>query len=171
MFKVRQLGITNNVHDWIENWFSNRKQRVVINGTASNWAPVTSGVPQGFVLRPVLFIIYINDIDIGLNILIAKFADDMKIGNSEISDRDSQSIQDDLNNISALSARWEMPFNVNKCHILQVGTRNLKYDYEMSGEKLESVHCAKDLGVTIKSNLKFFQQCKEAAGKANRLTE
>ncbi len=62
-----------------------------------------------------------------------------------------------------------MPFNVKKYHILQVGTRNLKYDYEMTGEKLESVQCVKYLGVTITSNLKFSQQCKEAAGKANRM--
>ncbi len=60
-----------------------------------------------------------------------------------------------------------MPFNVKKCHILQVGIRNIKYDYEVNGEKLESVHCVKDLGVTIVSNLKFSQQCKEAAGKPN----
>ncbi len=62
-----------------------------------------------------------------------------------------------------------MPFNIKKCHILQVGTRNLKYDYEMSGKKLESVHCVKDLGVTITLNLKFSRQCKEAVGKANRM--
>ncbi len=64
-----------------------------------------------------------------------------------------------------------MPFNVKKCHILQVGTRNLKYDYVLSGEKHESVHCVKDLGVTITSDLNFSQQCtsKEAAGKANRM--
>ncbi len=74
-----------------------------------------------------------------------------------------------MNKISAWSAKWEMPFNVKKCHILQVETRNLKYDYEMSGEKLESVYCVKDLGVTITSNLKFSQQCKVAAGKANRI--
>ncbi len=74
-----------------------------------------------------------------------------------------------MNEISAWSARWKMPFNIKKCHILQVGTRNLKYDYEMSGEKLESIHCVKDLGVTITLNLKFIQQCKEAAGKANRM--
>ncbi len=117
----------------------------------------------------MLFIIYINDIDVGLNSFIGKFADDTKIENSVISDRDSQSLQDDLNKISAWSARWEMPFNVKKCHILQVGTRNLKYDYEMSGEQLESVHSVKDLGVTIMSNLKFSQQCKEAAGKVNRM--
>ncbi len=95
--------------------------------------------------------------------LTAKFADDTKIGNSIISDRDRQSLQDDLNKISAWSARWEMPFNVKKCHILQVGIRNPKYGYEMS------LHCVKDLGDTITSNLTFSQQCKDAAGKPNRM--
>ncbi len=100
----------------------------------------------------------------------AKFADDTKIRNSVISDRDRQSLQDDFSKISAWSARWEIPFNAKKCHILQVGTRNLKYDHEMSNEKLESVQCVKDpAGVTIASNLKFSRQCKDAAGKANRM--
>ncbi len=61
MFKVNQLGIAGNVHNWIENWLSNRKQRVVINGTTSDWVPVINGVLQGSVLRPVLFVIYVND--------------------------------------------------------------------------------------------------------------
>ncbi len=102
-------------------------------------------------------------------ITLAKFADDTKIRNSVISDRDRQSFQDDLSKISAWSARWEMPFNLKKCHILQVGRRNLKYDNEMSDEKLECVQCVKDLGVTIASNLKFSQQCKDDTGKANRM--
>ncbi len=62
-----------------------------------------------------------------------------------------------------------MPFNVNKCHILQVRTRNQKYEYEINGVKLERVQCIKDLGVTIASNLKFSLHCKEAACKANRM--
>ncbi len=74
-----------------------------------------------------------------------------------------------MSKISTWPARWEMPFKFKKCHILQVGTRNLKYDYEMSGEKLESVQCAKDLGVTIASNFKSSQKCKDAVGKANRM--
>ncbi len=101
--------------------------------------PVTRGVPHGSVLGPVLFITHLNNIIIGLNNFTAKFTDDTKIGNSVISDRDRQSLQEDLHKISARSDRWEMPLHVNKCHVLQVGTRNLKYEYEMSGVKAYSV--------------------------------
>ncbi len=117
MFKVKQLGIDGTVCNRIETWLSNRKQRVVINGTASDWAPVSSGVPLGSVLGPVLFIIYINDIDVGLSNFISKYADDTKIGNSIITDHDRMSLQEDLRKISEWSQRWEMPFNVNKCQI------------------------------------------------------
>ncbi len=144
MFNVKQLGFVGNVHNWIENWLNNRKQRVVINSSTSDRAPVTSGVPQGSVLGPVLLVIYINDIDLGLNSFMAKFADDTKIGNSVISDCDRQSLQEDLRKVFEWSDRWEIPFNVNKCYILQVGTRNKKYEYEMGGVKLGSVHRVKD---------------------------
>ncbi len=144
---------------------------MVISGSTLDWAPVTSGIQQGSVLEPVLLLIYsyINDIDIQLNNFIAKFVDDTKIGNSVISDRDWQSLQEDLRKISAWSDRWKMPFKVNKCHILQVGTINEKYEYEVRTVKLENVQCVKDLGVTITSNLKFSQHCKEVACKANRM--
>ncbi len=164
---AKQLGIDGNVHNWIENWLSNRKQRLVINGTASDWVPLTSGVPQGS--GPVLFMIYINDIDVGLNNFISKFADDAKIGNSIITDHDRMSLLEDPRKISEWSQRWGMPFNVNKCHVLQGRTRNQKFDYEMNDTKIKSVQCVKDLGVTIASSLKFSQQCKDAAGKANRM--
>ncbi len=71
--------------------------------------------------------------------------------------------------ISEWSQKWEMPFNVNKCHILQVGTRDKKNEHEINDTKLEGVQCVKGLGVTVASSLKFSQQCKDAAGKANRM--
>ena len=169
LYKLKQIGIDGQVNQWIANWLSNRQQRVVIDGFNSEWTPVTSGVPQGSVLGPVLFIIYINDLDVGLNNRISKFADDTKIGNSVLTDEDRQSLQEDLHKISVWSDRWEMPFNVDKCQVLQVGTRNKKFDYEMRGIKLKSVQCVKDLGVKIASNLKFSQQCVDATNKANRM--
>ncbi len=101
----------------------------------------------------------------------AKFADDAKIGNSVISDREWVNLQKDLRKISASYARWEMPFNVKKCHILQVGTRNLKYDYEVRGVKLESVQCVKDQILVLGQRriLNFPSNVKDAAGKANRM--
>ncbi len=110
---------------------------------------------------------YINDIDVGLNSFILKFADDTKIGNSIIDDRDKLSLQEDLRKISERFERWEMPFNVIKCHILQVGIRNQEFDEEMNGVKNESVQCVKDFCFTIASNLKFSRHCKDAAEKAN----
>ncbi len=105
MFKVKQLRIDGMVRNWIENWLSNRKPRVVINGTVSDWAPVTSEVPQGSALGPVLFIVYINDIDVGLDNFISKFADDTKIDNSIITIHDIMSLQEDLRKISEWSQR------------------------------------------------------------------
>ncbi len=93
---------------------------------------------------------------------MSKFADDTKLGNSVITDRDRMSLQEDLRRISEWSQRWEMPFNVNKCQILQVGTRNQNFEYEMNDTKLESVQCVRDLGVTIASSqiLPAMQRCR-----------
>ncbi len=106
MSKVKQLGIDGNVFNWTEN---NNRQRVFINGTASDWAPVTSGVPQGSVFGPILFIISINDIDVGLNNFISKFADDTKIRNLPITDCDRMSLQEDLRKISECCEILEIP--------------------------------------------------------------
>ncbi|MCP4269647.1 MAG: hypothetical protein GY777_29425, partial [Candidatus Brocadiaceae bacterium] len=167
--KIRAIGITGNTLNWISNWLHNRQQRVVINGIASEWADVTSGVPQGSVLGPVLFTIYINDIDTGINNFISKFADDTKIGNTVISESDRQRLQQDLDKISEWSTTWQMPFNINKCQVLHIGKNNNKFEYNMSNNKLKTTTNVKDLGVTVSHNLKFSQQVTESVNKANRM--
>ncbi len=84
----------------------------------------------------VRFIIYINGIDLGLNNFIRKFAYDTKIGTAVLSEGDRRSLQEDLRKITDLSVKWDMPFNINKYQILQVGSRIIKSDYEMLGIKL-----------------------------------
>ena len=169
MSKVRALGIGGKVADWIQNWLSGRKQRVVVNGTASRWSSVTSGVPQGSVLGPLLFIIYINDIDIGLLSKVSKFADDTKLGANVSSPEGVQQLQADLQKLGEWSEKWQMPFNLGKCKVMHIGHANPRSNYSLLGSDIEATDLEKDLGVLISSDLKFSKQCTEVEKKAQRL--
>ena len=79
MLKINSLGIVGDVYNWIKNWLEDREQRVVLLGCYSEWIRVKSGVPQGSVLGPLLFLIYINDIDDSVSSNLLKFADDTKV--------------------------------------------------------------------------------------------
>ena len=169
MKKVRALGIGGVVADWIENWLTDRRQRVVIRGETSDWVPVTSGVPQGSVLGPLLFIIYINDIDVGIVSRIAKFADDTKIGGNVSSPEKIEELHSDLVKIGEWSERWQMPFNLDKCKVMHIGHANPSANYTLLGSAVSSTELEKDLGVLISSDLKFSKQCIEVEKKAQRL--
>ena len=93
-------------------WLTGRRQRVVINGVSSSWGNVISGVPQGSVLGPLLFFIYINDIDTDLYSKICKFADDTKIGRAVATEDEIQLLRDDLKNLAQWAIDWQMLFNV-----------------------------------------------------------
>ena len=167
--KVKSHGITGDLSNWIENWLSNRKQRVVINGKSSEWTSVNSGVPQGSVLGPVLFLIYINDIDENITCRISKFADDTKITNTVCSVEQRLRIQNDLNTLSKWSDDWQMSFNIDKCHVLHIGSHNPSVTYEMNNSELQSVDEEKDLGVIISKNLKPNNQITKVVKTANKL--
>jgi len=94
--KINKHGISGKVLNWLREWLRGRKQRVCINGHFSSWTAVTSGVPQGSVLGPVLFLIFINDIDSNLLCAISKFADDTKLSNAINCNKDMDQLQSDL---------------------------------------------------------------------------
>ena len=102
----------------------------------------------------ILFIIYVNDIDDGIACKISKFTDDTKIVNPVITEAQRQFIQKDLNTLVDWSHKWQMKFNLDKCHVLHMGNYNPLTSYSMKDVQLKSVDKEKDLGVIITSNLK-----------------
>ena len=151
---------------------ADRKQRVVLNGCFSAWADVLSGVPQGSVLGPTLFIMFINDIDLAMDVtgaFLYKFADDTKAGMVVESEEQRDILQAGIERLETWSQDWQMLFNTSKCHVLHLGNKNKKFEYRMGGRVLEKVVSEKDVGVLIHESLKPSMQVTKAAEKANQV--
>jgi hypothetical protein len=160
-------GISGIVLNWVRNWLSNRQQRVCVEGEYSEWVAVTSGVPQGSVLGPILFIIYINDLDSNIISKLDKFADDSKLGKSLTSQDDVQVLRNDLTNLEKWSSDWQMKFNTDKCKVMHLGRNNTASQYVLNDESLKESESERDLGVIIDKNLKFSDHCNKVANTAN----
>ena len=115
ILKLERLGITGNLLRWIKNFFSERKLRVVLNGISSDWTDVISGVPQGSVLGPILFILYVNDLPNKVKSYCKIFADDTKLYKEINNLKDYEDLQDDIYELYRLTTKWLlflMPINV-----------------------------------------------------------
>jgi ribonuclease P/MRP protein subunit RPP40 len=169
MLKINSLGISGSILKWIENWLQDREQKVVMLGSSSRWIKVKSGVPQGSVLGPLLFLIYINDIDEVVASKILKFADDPKLYGVVANQQDIERLKNDLKNLCNWSADWLMLFNVDKCKVMHLGYNNSKSTYGMNGKDLEEISEERDLGVIVQQDLKWRKQCSKSVSTANRI--
>ena len=169
LLKLKAHGIGDSITDWIEQWLTDRRQRVVVDGEVSNWKSVLSGVPQGSVLGPILFLIYINDLDESITSNVLKFADDTKLFRKVNTDGDKQHLQNDLDRLVKWSEKWQMLFNFGKCKCLHTGHGNLNVNYKMGATVLGTTVKEKDLGVTISADMKVSEQCGIAASKGNQI--
>jgi ribonuclease P/MRP protein subunit RPP40 len=142
---------------------------VFLAGSSSGWANVTSGVPQGNVLGPLLCLIYINDIDSGIARKILKSADDTKLFRQVGTAEDIANLRNDLEKLMGWSKEWLMLFNVEKCKVMHIGFGNWRSRYIMDGVQLQEVHEEIDLGVLVQNNLKCAEQCAKVVGKANKV--
>ena len=150
--KCSGLGIQGKLLAWIEQWLVGRKQRVVLNGEASECGDICSGVVQGFCLGPVLFTIFINDIDSAVDnfpSVLSKFTDDTKWGKTVENKQDQKDFQEGLDNMMEWSNNWQMEFNVDKCHNMHIGSGNREFKYSMGNQELQLSEFEKDIGVLI----------------------
>ena len=147
-----------------------RKQRVVINGETASLCDVLSGVPQGSVLGPLFFKIYVNDMPIQTDSPVLQFANDFKMFHVIHNVQDFQQLQNDINKLVAWANKWQLKFNISKCYQLHLGRSHGYGEYNIQGTPIASTDTVKDLGpgVLIDSDLKLHAHAGVIISKVNR---
>lgn len=165
--KLKAYGFEGKLWNWLSNFLSDRKQRVVINKSKSNIESVTSGIPQGSVLGPILFTIFINDLPDCVNSYVKIFADDTKVFRTIQTVDDFNLLQEDLLKLLEWSKIWQLPFNISKCKCMHYGRNNTEYVYKMEDMTLDDIDNEKDLGVIFDNKLNFANHISSIISKAN----
>ena len=173
LYKLQNYGISGKILGWITSFLTGRTQQVKINGATSGNAPVTSGIPQGSVLGPILFVIYINDLPevVDKNSYVYLFADDTKVFRQIKTLYDKVILQNDIKNLLVWSSKWLLKFHPDKCVSMGVGyspgTEDGVLCYNMNGQVLKNTECEKDLGVYFDKSLRFEHHINTIIKKAN----
>ena len=175
--KLRSLGFCEQILNWIESFLRGRTMKVSVGGCDSRAVPVTSGMPQGSVLGPLLFLIYVNSLGSGFNCEWYAFADDLKLCVSHPRVTDSlvnSQLQNDLDLLVERSQSWNLRLNPSKCVVIRFGSRVRAADgvnsgYRLNGEPLKLVKSHRDLGVWVDSSLKFHTHVTEVVRKSSGL--
>ena len=152
LYKLKWYGVDPLTHAWISDFLKDRSQAVVLDGESSSSVPVTSGVPQGTVLGPTLFLVYINDLPECIKYSkVRLFADDCILYGQIDSQSDCKKLQEDLDTLQHWEDIWLMSFNASKCNTMQVtsSSKPISFSYSIHNTTLDNVPYTKYLGVTI----------------------
>jgi len=157
LWKLERYGIRDSTLSCITDFLQGRTQDVVLDGQTSSESPVTSGVPQGTVIGPLLFLVYINDLPSRVRSTVQMSADDCLLYREIHSMNDTKILQDDLDNLQAWEQDWLMEFNPSKCEAITFTkkTKPVKAEYRLHDVILTAVTSAKYLGVHLSSKLSW----------------
>jgi len=171
--KLESYGVEGPILRWVQAFLSNRRQRVSVNGSASPWSDVISGVPEGSVLGPVLFSIFMNDMPEEVQSKILLFADDAKLYYRIRHLADCHQLQHDLDSLQAWADRWQLRFHPGKCKVLYIGQNHRDFRYTMTQDgtrvELEPSRLEKDLGIWIDDKLRLNAHAEKAANTGSRI--
>ena len=169
LLKLHHVGVRGLLLSWIRDFLTGRTQQVVLEGKKSCTSGVTSGVPQGTVLGPLLFLVFINDLPDAVRSNIRLFADDALLYRTIHSSEDATALQDDLTHLQSWEKTWQMAFYPDKCEVLRVTNKKKIVDahYSIHGTTLHTVDAAKYLGVTIQGSLSWKAHVNNISKKAN----
>ncbi len=166
LHKLQEYGIRGPLHTWLSNFLQHRKMAVAIEGTTSDETPVKSGVPQGTVLGPLLFLCHINDLPDRVKSQVRLFADDCLLYRTINSHQDHIQLQDDLHQLETWATDWGMKFNPKKCYILSI-QKSTHYLYTLCNTPLEHVQSNPYLGITLSHDMKWSTHIANITKKAN----
>lgn len=173
LVKMASLGISPKVRLWTKEFLRDRTMQVVVNGCSSSTCQVISGIPQGSVLGPTLFIVYVNDLPKGLQTFSNMLADDLKAMRGIANLRDNVKLQEDITCISNWCTVWMMPPNPTKCKILHTGAANPHHTYNITVDgvnfELDSSEVERDLGVYVDKHLTFHRHVSEIETRCNKI--
>ena len=170
LIKLKGYGVNGKVLSWVKAFLTDRRQKVLVNQSQSDWATVTSGIPQGSVLGQLPFIIFINELPDYVKSAIKIFVDDTKIYREIKDQSDIKQLQDDIDSLKNWSRDWQLLFNASKCKCMHLGKKNDKHNYIISEEgqiELEETTEEKDRGIWVYNELGFQDHINKVVNKAN----
>ena len=168
--KLVTYNFTSDFRQFMATYLCQRKQRIRFNGTVTKEYIVTSGVPQGSNLGPLLFLLFVNDLPKILKSHKLLFADDLKLFRNITSYTDTVALQEDMDKLYTWCETNKLLLNINKCNVMTI-TRKVnyvKFNYNVNGIAMNRTESVSDLGVTIKSNLTFTTHINEVINNATR---
>ena len=170
LLKLNHYGIRGANLAWMQSWLTSRTQQVLLEGKHSRKIVVRSGVPQGTVLGPLCFLLYINDIGNGICSTLRLFADDTLLYGLVHNNQDAIKLQEDLDNLTAWAQTWQMNFHPSKCYVLRIhrSKEPTIHNYTISGHILQSLDQHPYLGVTITKTLNWKAHVSKIKNKANK---
>ena len=174
IYKLKLHGISGSLLNWFTDYLNERRQRVVVNGVASSYLEATSGVPQGSILGPLLFLIYSNDLrDAANHSVVPMFADDSKCYQEIAKPLDRNQLQADLNSLHEWSYTWELDFNPKKCAAMRFsrkkGPGSKGPNYYLNNQLIKFTTSHSDLGILVSNNLKWSLHINNLLSKANKM--